>query len=161
MRYVFVEPGTVYNTWARAVRDFPSTDYEDCLELKEGDYIWVTNVFNRGWWYGTNDHKNRGWFHKSWVERCDSPLEKEPGQIDVATLYVEALQKNETDSADSLQFEKGDYIEVTHQLDNGRWKGSMIDSRGCLKNGWFLVSLTEQAEPPVRIPCGQGRVLKL
>ena len=135
---ISVEPGRVYDTWARATYDYEGGGDGD-LKLKKGDVIEVTNKLETGWWNGTVDGHNRGWFPASHVEQCDSPLQPELGKISPGT-WVRALQDEEGLDETALAFKKGDRIAVTHKPDCDRWIGTVTGAT----SGWFLASNVEE-----------------
>lgn len=137
-----VEPGRVYNTWARALYDFDD-GHEENLKMKRGDVIEVTNKLETGWWNGSLDGHSRGWFPALYVETCKSPLPPEEGKV--LHVWARALRDYEGVGKEWNGFKKGDRIGVTHKLEDGRWRGTVDGA----SSGWFPSSYVESCEGPV------------
>jgi len=145
VRHIYIEPGRVYDTWARVLDDVVIHSGGESLTWKKGDVIEVTNKLEDGRWYGSIDGISRRWFDSSWVVSCGSPLPKEPGKVD--EYWVQALHDIIPLKEGDLACRKGDIIGVSHKLENGLWKGTTDGAT----SGWFLGSSTGQCEQPVII----------
>jgi SH3 domain/Variant SH3 domain len=142
--YIIIEPGRVYDTWARAICDYEKGS-ETELELRKGDIIEVMNKLETGWYNGTKDSLSRGWFPASCVEPTKSPLPQEEGKV--INVWARALRDHPAGDKDGLEFKKGDRITVTHKLENGQWRGVMKGVDG----GWFPSSYVESDKGPTII----------
>jgi hypothetical protein len=145
VQHIYLEPGRVYDSWARTLEDFVAHGKGDNLAWKKGDTIEVMNKLENGWWNGSKDGIDRGWFDSSWVAPCTSPLKEELGRVDY--FWVRALHDITPIQEGDLACKKGDMIEVSNKREDGMWKGTADG----ITNGWFLSSSTEDCEQRVLV----------